>query len=397
MSDIPMKILSRPAGTSTLFPNPNYHMLRKSRFIGNARMLHKSVKTTDYKLHRTDIPARSTIFSLIQPTGTFHLGNYLGAVRVWKDLCDLKQPDTKLLFGTADLHAITVPKPNTSEFRRYRQEAIASILSIGIDPTRAIVFHQSQVAQHTELHWLLSTITPMGSLNRMTQWKSKSNLKDLNDADAVGAVKLGLFSYPVLQAADILLYKSTHVPVGDDQAQHLELTRDIAQRFNTLYNREFFQLPTTILAPTKRILSLANTAKKMSKSDPNQNALIYLNDEPDVISRKIRKAVTDSVSHEFKYDPVLRPGVANLINVISGVQRKSIEDVEKDIAKYHSHQDFKNYVTEVLVEELRDPREKFMKYMKEPQYLEEITKSGAESASEIAEQNMKTIKEIMGF
>lgn len=357
-----------------------------------------TVKTTDYTLHSHDIPDKSTIFSLIQPTGKFHLGNYLGAVRVWKDLCDTDLDESKLLFGVADLHAITIPKPNSSEFRQYRTEAIASILSIGIDPKKAIIFHQSQVHQHAELHWILSTIAPVGYLNRMTQWKSKSNLRqDASDAEALGNVKLGLFAYPVLQAADILLYHSTHVPVGDDQSQHLELTRFLAQQFNKLYKKSYFPLPTTILAPTKKILSLASPGKKMSKSDANQNSVIYLNDDPETISKKIKKAITDSISHEFKYDPENRPGVSNLINIVSGIQRRSIAEVEKDVSVFNNHKDFKAYVTEVLVEELKKPREMFEMYMKDPQYLEEVTKSGAERASEIAEKNMKEIKSIMGY
>lgn len=356
-----------------------------------------SIYFTDHQLNKIDLPKESVIFSLIQPTGRFHLGNYLGAIRVWKDICDLKPDDSKLLFGTADLHAITIPKSDSKEFRALRQEAIASILSIGIDPEKAIIFHQSQVHQHTELHWILSTIASMGYLNRMTQWKSKSNLNGINADAMIGNIKLGLFSYPVLQAADILTYKSTHVPVGDDQAQHLELTRHLAQTFNKLYKKEYFRLPSTILTPTKKILSLGNPLKKMSKSDPNQNGIIYLNDEPDVISKKVKKAVTDSISHEFRYDPTNRPGISNLINIISGIQRKSIQEVEANLSHFHNHKDFKDYVVEVLVEELRGPRIEFKRYINDPEYLESVTKLGSQRASEIAKTNLKEIKELMGL
>lgn len=361
------------------------------------RWLSQTVKTTDYKLNANDVPNKSVIFSMVQPTGKFHLGNYLGSVRVWKDLCDLKQPETKLLFGAADLHAITVPIPDGARLREQRVEAVASILSVGVDPLKAELFYQSQVHQHAELHWILSTLAPMGLLNRMTQWKSKSNLNNVNDEESLGKVKLGLFSYPVLQAADILLYRSTHVPVGEDQAQHLELTRTLAQTFNKTFGKNVFPLPSTLLAPTKRILSLANPSSKMSKSDKNQNATIYLNDDADTIIKKIRKAVTDSISDKFYYDPAERPGVSNLINVVSGVRRLPVSEIESDIANIRSHSDFKNYVSEVLVEELKEPRERFNLYMSDPAHLENITKKGAHNASELAEANLKTIKNLMGF
>lgn len=372
-------------------------MLRSEvRFIKVRRWI-SSVKTTDYKLKKADLPNDAAVFSLIQPTGKFHLGNYLGAVRVWKDIAEMKTDGNQLLFGTADLHAITVPKPNSNQFRQFRTEAIASILSVGISPEKAIVFHQSQVPQHAELHWLLSSLASMGALNRMTQWKSKSNINDQSDDSALGAVKLGLFSYPVLQAADILLYKSTHVPVGDDQSQHLELTRQLANTFNKFYKTNYFPMPTTILAPTKKILSLVNPEKKMSKSDPNQNSLIYITDDPTEIAKKIKKAVTDSTSDRFYYDPINRPGVSNLINIISGVQRKSIQEVEKDISQIHSHQDFKNYVTEILVEEFAPSRKKFTEFMESPEYLKDVADAGAMKASEIAAKNISDIKKIMGF
>lgn len=361
------------------------------------KRLSSSVKITGFKLNKEDLPTNATIFSMIQPTGKFHLGNYLGAVRVWKDISDLQDDSTRSLFGTADLHAITIPKPNVKDFKTYRTEAIASILSIGIDPEKSTVFHQSSVRQHTELHWMLSTFAPMGYLNRMTQWKSKANINDNSDEAALGAIKLGLFSYPVLQAADVLLYRSTHVPVGDDQSQHLELTRQLGNTFNKFYKTDYFPTPTTILSPTKKILSLLNPSKKMSKSDPNQNSVIYITDEPDVIAKKIKRAVTDSISSSFYYDPEGRPGVSNLINIVSGVQRKSTEQVENDIKHIDNHKDFKDYVTEVLVEELAAPRKKFYDYMRNPEYLNQVSEAGADKARAIAEKNITDIKRIMGF
>ncbi|CEP60692.1 tryptophan--tRNA ligase MSW1 LALA0_S01e16776g [Lachancea lanzarotensis] len=372
-------------------------MLKSCRSFQPARGLSKTVKTTKYKIDSSDIPANSTIFSMVQPTGKFHLGNYLGSVRTWKELCDLKRGDTSLIFGIADLHAITVPISDGQRLRQSRKEAIASILSLGIDPSEAIIFNQSAVHQHAELHWLLSTIAPMGILNRMTQWKSKSNIKSSSDEESLGNVKLGLFSYPVLQAADILLYQSTHVPVGDDQAQHLELARTLAQSFNAMFKSQVLTVPTTILAPTKRILSLLDPASKMSKSDPNRNATIYLNDEPDIIAKKIKKAVTDSTSHEFRYDPVNRPGVSNLINIVGGIRRMSIADVEQEINHFTSHSEFKSYVSEVLIESLRSPRENFNLLIQEPEYLEKVVRQGSEAASQLAETNIKKVKEVMGF
>lgn len=374
-------------------------MLKRNLNINwTCKRYRSSIQEMNYKLRPEEIPKNALIFSMIQPTGKFHLGNYLGATRVWKDLCDLKQDNQELMFGVADLHAITIPKPNADEFRKYRNEAIASILAVGVDPLKATVMYQSSIPQHTQLHWILSTIASMGYLNRMTQWKSKSNIKeDLVDPEAIGRVKLGLFSYPVLQAADILIYKATHVPVGDDQSQHLELTRNLAEQFNRLYKSPVFPIPKTMLAPTKRILSLSSPEKKMSKSDPNQDAMIYLNDEPEVIAKKIKKAVTDSITDHFNYDPENRAGVSNLINIVSGVQRKSIQEVEHDIGNINNYKDFKAYVTECLVEELKGPRNEFKKFMNEPEYLDSVVKKGTEKATIIADKNMKEVMNIMGF
>lgn len=368
------------------------------RRVPALRRLASTVQTIENRIQSQDVPKNATMFSMIQPTGKFHLGNYLGAARVWKDLCDMKQDEQKLLFGVADLHAITVPKPQVEQFRQLRIEAIASILSCGIDPSKASVMYQSSIPQHSQLHWLLSTFANIGYLNRMTQWKSKSNIRDDDsDSASLGKVKLGLFSYPVLQAADILIYKATHVPVGDDQSQHLELTRHLAEQFNSFYKKEVFPLPTTILAPTRKILSLASPAKKMSKSDSNQDSVIYLNDEPEIIGKKIRKAVTDSTSDYFNYDPVNRPGVSNLMNIVSGVLRRPIEDVEKEIQQFNNFKDFKSYVTEVIVEELKEPRTLFKRYMNEPEYLEKVVKEGTEDAASIADKNIKEIMKVMGL
>jgi tryptophanyl-tRNA synthetase len=346
-----------------------------------------TVKTTPFDPKTLQVHENSTIYSAIQPTGKFHLGNYLGAVRVWRDLCEVAPESATVVYGVADLHAMTIPKP-AQELKKLRYEAIASILSTGIDHNRAIVYHQSGVPQHTELNWILSCVSGFGYLNRMTQWKSKS--------DGSENASLGLFAYPVLQAADILLYKSTQVPVGDDQSQHLELCRHVAQQFNKTFG-ETFPLPTTILAPTKKILSLKNPAKKMSKSDPDQSGTLYMTDEPEVIRRKIKKAVTDSISNEFKFDPENRPGVSNMINTISGIQRKTIEQVEQDLINVKDHKAFKDYVTEIVVEEFKKPREEYNRLIQDADYLSQIVQKGNQRAQEIAERTIRQARKNAGL
>lgn len=380
-----------------------YNMIKHSKcirlFSTTRRCAKGTVQSTDYKLSQADIASDAVVFSMVQPTGKFHLGNYLGATRVWKDLCDIKQPGQRLIFGVADLHAITIPKPDAAQFKQLRREAIASILAVGVDPARASIMYQSAIPAHSQLYWLLSTVAPMGYLNRMTQWKSKSNLREDKDATAkeLGEVKLGLFGYPVLQAADILLYKATHVPVGDDQVQHLELTRTLAENFNKLYKKQVFPLPRTLLAPTKKILSLTHDTKKMSKSDPNQDGVIYVNDPPETIVRKIKKARTDSITDKFYYDPVHRPGLSNLINIVSGITKQPVHAVEQELQKFDNYRDLKAHVSEVIIEELRVPREKFHQYMEDPQFLDDTVQQGTQRASEIAASTMKETMQTMGF
>ncbi|CCH43813.1 Tryptophanyl-tRNA synthetase [Wickerhamomyces ciferrii] len=361
-------------------------MAHAARNLGQIR-LNSTVKTTSYDPRKQEIPEHSTLFSMIQPTGMFHLGNYLGAVRAWKDLTDYAPDSTKLIFGTADLHAITIPKP-AKDIRKFRSEAIASILASGVNHERAIIYHQSALPEHAELNWILSTLAGTGYLNRMTQWKSKSEGLDNSS--------LGLFAYPVLQAADILLFKSTHVPVGDDQVQHLELCRTLAESFNKQFGKTF-KLPTTLLAPTKKILSLRDPLKKMSKSDKDQNATIYINETSDEIAKKIKKAVTDSTSTHFNYDPENRPGVSNLINIISGIQRKSIQEVESDISDFKDHKTFKDYVCYVINEEINEPRRKFEELVQNSNYLNKIVQEGNEKARAIASVNIKEFKQKVGF
>lgn len=338
------------------------------------------------------LPSDAVIFSMIQPTGDFHLGNYLGANKVWKQLQDQKLPSQTCLFGVADLHAITVAKLDAVQFRQLRIQAIASILALGISPEKCIVSFQSMIPEHSQLNWLLATITSMGYLNRMTQWKSKSSGMDEDQ------VKLGLFAYPVLQAADILLYDSTHVPVGEDQRQHLELTRHIVRRFNKMYKGKYLVEPQTIFTPTKKVLSLTNPTKKMSKSDPDSMSRIYLTDTPESIQRKIKKSLTDSISDGFYYDAEQRPGVSNLINIVSGLQNKTVVNVEDDIKHMRDYTAFKTYVSDVIIEELAPVRARYESLIKDPAYLMEVaTKGSLERARPIAQRTIKRLMDRMGF
>lgn len=369
-------------------------LLGKNRF--SRSFSHSSVNVIDSV---PKFPPNSTIFSLIQPTGKIHLGNYLGAIRNWKDLSESQSPGTKYIFGIADLHAITVPQ-NPAKLKENRYEAIASLLSAGIDPDACILYHQSSVPEHTELNWILTCITSMGSLNRMTQWKLKSQQIETStifDEDVLGKTKAGLLCYPVLQAADILIFKSTHVPVGDDQSQHLELCRNIASTFNHTFKTNYFPLPSTLLTPAKKMLSLRNPTKKMSKSDADQNSCIYVTESPDAIAKKIKKATTDSIQGKIYYDPENRPGISNLINIISGLSRKSVVDTVEDLLWVKDHKQLKDHVTELIVEEFADKRHLFNELMTDFSYLDLICKVGTTKAREVTLVNIQEIKKIVGL
>lgn len=348
----------------------------------------------------TKFPAGSTVFSLIQPTGKIHLGNYLGAVSNWKDMVDQdNNPDTKFFFGTADLHALT-SLPDPIALKRHRHEAIASLLSAGIDTERAVIYHQSSVPAHNQLMWILTCLTGMGSLNRMTQWKLKAQAEasdSIYSEKIMGQTKAGTFAYPALQAADILIYKSTHVPIGDDQTQHLELCRDIAQTFNSTYKKDYFPMPKSVLTPTKKILALRNTSKKMSKSDPDQNSCIYITEEPDTIARKIAKATTDSIQGKVYYDPIERPGVSNLINIVSGLTRTSIDHTVRDLDWVQNHKQLKDHVVELIIEEFKDKRQLYHRLMNDTGYLDDVTAQGTKEASAIADANYKEIALLVGL
>lgn len=352
-----------------------------------------------------EIPDGTIVFSMVQPTGKFHIGNYLGSLLSWKELCELAQHqgarDTKLVFGVADLHAITVPQKDPDVFRAIRRDAVASILASGVDPKKATIMCQSNVPQHAQLHWILSTFTSVGQLGRMTQWKSKSNLaiesSDFGNKD-VGGVKLGLFTYPVLQAADILIYGSTLVPVGEDQRQHLELTRDLAERFNKFYRTKCLTLPKALFTRSSKIMSLSSPAQnKMSKSDNNQDGVIYLTDSPDEIRRKIRKSTSDSITQEFYYDPINRPGLSNLMKITAGLQKVELKEIEQEFKQFSNFKRLKEHVSEIIIEELQPIRSEFERLTQDPKFLDDVITEGNNNASELAEHNLQRIMRVVGL
>lgn len=340
------------------------------------------------------LPRNARIFSAIQPTGMFHLGNYFGAVRVWKDLTEKCHRDSTLIFATADLHAITVPQ-NPAELHQNRRSAIASIIASGVNPERAIIYHQSSVMEHAYLNWILSCVTGMGLLNRMTQWKSKAHIQKFSEAE-VGKVKLGLFAYPVLQAADILLYRSTHVPVGEDQGQHLELCRTVAENFNKLVDHDYFAKPTTLFAPIKKISSLKSPEKKMSKSDPDDLSKIFITDDPVDILKKINKATTDSVEGGISHTWQSRPGIANLFAILSACRRVDVADVANDVA-HLSKRDLKHLVAEELIRELEEPRKMYNEIVRDEEKLDRLVLSGTEKARAMAHTTVCDVKRLIGL
>ncbi|ORY16070.1 tryptophanyl-tRNA synthetase [Clohesyomyces aquaticus] len=357
-----------------------------------------------------DIPPR-VIFSGIQPTGVPHLGNYLGALRHWAKLQDEASPDEKLLYSIVDLHAITV-KQDPAQLRQWRKEMLASLLAVGLDPKRSIIFCQSQVPQHAELMWILSCNASMGYLSRMTQWKSKLSLPQTAspfDSPKLSspALKLGLFSYPVLQAADILLYRTTHVPVGEDQSQHLEFSREIASSFNHLFppppspnpSVPILVPPETILSPAKRIMSLTQPTKKMSKSDEDPRSRILITDSQEEIYKKIKSALTDSIDG-ISYDPDTRPGVSNLIDIMYHMDEgvaSSAEELAKDF-KGLSMRALKEKVAETIEVHIRPVGERYEANLRGATGdLADIAEIGRVGAERRAEATMREVREAVGL
>ncbi|WP_372054886.1 tryptophan--tRNA ligase [Tistrella mobilis] len=324
------------------------------------------------------------IFSGAQPTGNLHLGNYLGAIRNWVTL----QDSYESVFCIVDLHAITVWQDPKALIRQTR-ELTAAYIAAGIDPERCVIFNQSAVTAHSELAWLLNCMTPIGWLNRMTQFKEKAG-KDREKAS------LGLYAYPVLMAADILAYKATHVPVGEDQKQHLELTRDIAQRFNQLYEKDVLPLPEPmILGAATRVMSLRDGTKKMSKSDPSDYARINLTDDRDTIAQKLKKARTDS-EPGVTYEPERRPEVANLIRIYAALDGRTTDEVVADYADA-PFTTVKTRLTDLAVEKLGPIAEEMKRLMADPAEIDRILAKGADRARAIADPVVAEVRETIGL
>ena len=329
------------------------------------------------------------IFSGVQPTGNLHLGNYLGAIKNFVDLNN--EVKNECIFCVVDLHAITV-KQNPKELKDNILETVATFIASGIDPQKSIIFNQSKVPAHAEGAWILSCIARMGWLNRMTQFKEKAG-KDREKAS------VGLYSYPVLMAADILLYDATHVPVGDDQKQHLELCRDIAQKFNNDFEKEnFLQVPEPLIQKQfSRIMSLKDGSKKMSKSEISDLSRINLTDDKDQIINKIKKAKTDPMPMPKTVSELEeRLEAKNLIGIYASLTNSNIEkSVESFIGKNFS--EFKEKLSEVLVDKIEPISLEIKKLLNDQTYLNKILQVGAEKANSIASKKIQNIKEIVGF
>jgi tryptophanyl-tRNA synthetase len=329
------------------------------------------------------------IFSGVQPTGNLHLGNFLGAIKNFVELNNDNK--NKCIFCVVDLHAITVNQ-DPKELKDNIRETVATFIASGIDPKKSIIFNQSQVSAHSEAAWILSCTARMGWLNRMTQFKEKAG-KDKEKAS------VGLYSYPILMAADILLYDSTHVPVGDDQKQHLELCRDIAQKFNNDFKVEdFFKIPEPLIQKEfSRIMSLKDGVKKMSKSDLSDLSRINLTDEKDQIINKIKKAKTDPMPMPLTVDELdKRPEAKNLIGIYSNLAGLTLEkSIEEFSGKNFS--EFKENLSQVLIDKILPISVEIKKLLKEKSYLDKILLEGCGQANDIASKKMKKIQEIVGF
>ena len=326
--------------------------------------------------------AKKRIFSGVQPSGDLTLGNYIGAIKNWATL----QNDYECIYCIVDLHSITV-RQEPADLRRRTLEVLMQYLASGIDPEKSVVFIQSHVSAHAELSWVLGCNSQIGELSRMTQFKEKSK----SHADNINS---GLFTYPVLMAADILLYQADLVPVGHDQLQHIELARDVANRFNHYYSDTFTVPEPYIPKVGQRIMSLQSPENKMSKSDPNPNGCIKLLDDTDTIIRKFKRAVTDSGS-EIKASPD-KPGVTNLLSIYSAVSGKTIEEAQKEFDGF-GYGDFKMAVGETVANALAPIQAEFNRLSKDKAYVESVYKKGAETANYLAAKTLRKVYKKVGF
>ena len=330
-----------------------------------------------------DTAVKKTLLSGIQPSGNLHLGNYLGAVKNWAALPD----EFNCFYFMADLHTLTV-RQNPAELRRRSTTQLAQYIACGLDPEKNVLFLQSHVHEHAELGWILNCYTMFGELSRMTQFKDKC----AKNADNING---GLFTYPSLMAADILLYQADYVPVGEDQKQHCELTRDIANRFNNLYG-ETFKVPEPYIPKVgARIMSLGNPTSKMSKSDPT--GCVFLMDSPEEIARKFKRAITDSDTERcVRYDLENKPGVANLMNIYASVTGKSFDEIESEFAG-KGYGVFKPAVGDAVIETLRPIREEAERILADKAYLKQVYTDGAMKASSVARKTLRKVYKRVGL
>ena len=327
---------------------------------------------------------KPSVLSGIQPTAdSFHIGNWFGALRQWVQM----QETHNCFYSVVDLHAITADF-DPKLLKKRTLASFAQLLAVGVDPSKSTIFVQSQVPQHAQLAWVLSCFTGFGEANRMTQFKDKTQ-KGGSERSSVG-----LFTYPILQAADILLYQANQVPVGEDQRQHLELTRDLATRFNNQFGQTFTVPEAYIVKETAKILDLQDPTSKMSKSSPS--GCIFILDEPSVVMKKFKTAVTDS-GKEIKYDPENKPGVSNLISIIKSVTNKSIQEIEDSFVN-KGYGDLKTYAGEVVVEQVINPfREKTNNLLNDEKTLTNLMSEGAQKAEQVASNTLKNVYEKVGF
>jgi tryptophanyl-tRNA synthetase len=327
--------------------------------------------------------ARPRVLSGIQPTAdSFHLGNYLGAVRQWVPL----QDSHDAFYCIVDLHAITI-EHDPAVLRRRTQVAAAQLLASGLDPDRCALFVQSHVPAHSELAWVLSCITGYGEASRMTQFKDKSAKQAYSS--------VGLFTYPILQAADILLYQAAQVPVGEDQRQHLELTRDLAQRFNTRFGETFVVPEPFIVKETAKIVDLQDPSAKMSKSSESQAGVVDILDDPSAIAKKIKRAVTDTGT-DVRFDPETKPGVSNLLTIASTLSGRSLNDLENDY-QGKGYGALKTEVADLVVEFTAPLRERTEQWLSDPARLSAVLADGAARAREVADRTLATAYDAVGF
>lgn len=328
------------------------------------------------------LDGKKVLYSGMQATGTLTLGNYLGALKNWVELTD----EYECIYGVMDLHSLTV-RQVPAEFRKNARALYALYVAAGLDPEKNCIYYQSHVSGHAELGWILDCFTYMGELNRMTQFKDKA----AKHADNINA---GLYTYPVLMAADILLYQADVVPVGVDQKQHLEITRDIAERFNNIYG-DVFTIPEAYIGKKgAKIMSLQEPGKKMSKSDTNANATILLLDDTDTIIRKFKRAVTDSES-EVRYAEE-KPGISNLMDIYSAVTGKTYEEIEKEFAG-KGYGDFKLAVGETVADHLKPLQERYEQLMKDKAYIESMIKQNDEKAAYYANKTLRKVQKKVGL